>query len=42
MTIDEVRARHPDRVIRREGFTLIATNPEGGPYEDAGGERLKA
>lgn len=27
--IDEVRARHPDRVIRREGFTWIATDPEG-------------
>jgi hypothetical protein len=29
MTIDEVRARHPDRMIRREGFTWVATDPKG-------------
>jgi hypothetical protein len=29
MTIDEVSARHTDLVIRREGFTWVATDPEG-------------
>jgi hypothetical protein len=27
--VDEVRARHPERVIRREGFTWVAVDPEG-------------
>lgn len=26
--VDEVRARHPERVIRREGFMWVATDPE--------------
>jgi len=29
ITIDEVRARHPERVIRRVGFTWVATDPTG-------------
>ena len=28
-TIDEVRARHPERVIRRVGFTWEAVDPTG-------------
>jgi hypothetical protein len=27
--LDQVRARHPERVIRREGFMWVATDPEG-------------
>jgi hypothetical protein len=29
VNVDEVRARHPDRVIRREGFTWVASDPDG-------------
>ena len=29
ITIDEVRARHPERVIRRVGFTWVAVDPTG-------------
>jgi len=27
--IDEVRARHPEREIRRDGFTWVASDPTG-------------
>lgn len=29
LTISEVRARHPGRVIRRDGLTWVATDPAG-------------
>jgi hypothetical protein len=29
ITVDEIRARHLDRVIRREGFAWVATDPAG-------------
>jgi len=27
--LDEVRARHPEREIRRDGFTWVASDPTG-------------
>lgn len=29
VTVEEIRARHPNRVIRREGFKWVATDPKG-------------
>jgi hypothetical protein len=37
MTVDEIRARHPDWLIRRDGFTWVAVDPQGvmAPLESA-------
>jgi hypothetical protein len=42
--IDEVRARHPERVIRRDGLTYVATDPTGllPPVESARLDFLEA
>lgn len=42
--IDEVRARHPGREIRRDGFTWVAADLAGNepPVESASLDRLDA